>query len=386
MRNAENVLLSDILSVNNALDGIRIEADGIGETASADVSSAMTTGNRNGIRFYARNDASLSASVTSSVISGNSEHRMIVYDDSSAGSVTADLGGGVRGSVGLNSFAGNGLEDIAFDTDGGALAAAHNWWGQAEGPLGREIYRGGPVNDGLVGNWTFDQDWVAGNIVFDRSGYGHDGTLVNGAGTAGGELNLESSFLQYVEIPDFQESDNGDKLTLIYRIRPNQLANAQTVLTKWEYINGGYQNTFGVKALNIDPTEFYALFAEAGDLGDNYFATSNADLVSGIWAHIAVVYDGSAISNSNRLKIFKDASQLNGTFAGDIPATLNNSGEALRIGYPIVMNPLYGSFFDGQIDDVRIYNRALSSSEIAEIYRMDASGTLLSGDALASAP
>lgn len=44
------------------------------------------------------------------------------------------------------------------------------------------------------------------------------------------------------------------------------------------------------------------------------------------------------------------------------------------------------SIMRGLIDDVRIYNRALSASEIAELYRMDTTGTVTTTGALSSAP
>lgn len=43
-------------------------------------------------------------------------------------------------------------------------------------------------------------------------------------------------------------------------------------------------------------------------------------------------------------------------------------------------------YFSGLIDDVRIYNRALSAPEIAELYRMDATGTVTTTGALSAPP
>ncbi len=43
-----------------------------------------------------------------------------------------------------------------------------------------QIYYGAPINDGLVGHWTFDTEWTTNTTAYDRSGQGNDGTLNNG--------------------------------------------------------------------------------------------------------------------------------------------------------------------------------------------------------------
>ncbi len=178
-RNAAGVTIRDVTASGNTNDGVRIEADGAAvDLTGVVVEGVSASGNRNGIRLYARNDASLAAKVESSAATGNTQHGIIVYDDSTAGAVDADLGGGDQGSAGLNAITGNTLEDLALDTDGAALSAENNWWGQAGGPSATEIYEGAPIDTGLVGNWTFDEG--SGTTAYDRSGNGNNGTLTNG--------------------------------------------------------------------------------------------------------------------------------------------------------------------------------------------------------------
>ncbi|MCD8493926.1 MAG: hypothetical protein LRY39_00560 [Alphaproteobacteria bacterium] len=117
---------------------------------------------------------------------------MIVYDDSTAGSVNADLGGGTLGSPGLNILSGNTLEDLTIDLDGGTLAAQNNWWGQASGEyqsapsggLKPQIYYGAPIDDGLVGHWTFDSEWLDATTAYDRSGNNNNGIMQGGLSAA----------------------------------------------------------------------------------------------------------------------------------------------------------------------------------------------------------
>jgi hypothetical protein len=80
-------------------------------------------------------------------------------------------------------------------------------------------------------------------------------------------------------------------------------------------------------------------------------ATGSAALVTNAWSHLAVTWDGSTI----RLYV-------NGQPAGSAsaPGTLSTSTGALRIGG----NSIWGEWFSGQLDDVRVYDRALSQGEV----------------------
>ena len=69
------------------------------------------------------------------------------------------------------------------------------------------------------------------------------------------------------------------------------------------------------------------------------------------WTHLAMTYDGTT------MRMY-----VNGVQAGTraVTGTIAVSSSPLRIGG----NAPWGEFFAGQIDDVRIYNRALTAAEI----------------------
>ena len=75
-------------------------------------------------------------------------------------------------------------------------------------------------------------------------------------------------------------------------------------------------------------------------------------LQTGTWYHIACTYDGTA------MKLY-----INGTLRDITPkseGTIPNSGRGIRIG----ANETWGAYFDGILDETRIYNQALSEAEI----------------------
>ena len=76
-----------------------------------------------------------------------------------------------------------------------------------------------------------------------------------------------------------------------------------------------------------------------------------AQLAANTWTHLAATYDGSV------LRIFVNGVQASSRTIG---GSLLTSTSALRIGG----NSIWGEYFAGLIDEVRIYNRALTAAEI----------------------
>jgi hydrogenase maturation factor HypE len=85
--------------------------------------------------------------------------------------------------------------------------------------------------------------------------------------------------------------------------------------------------------------------------GVDQSASATASLALNTWTHLAATYDGTTV------RLF-----VNGVQAGTraVSGSLAASTGALRIGG----NAVWGEYFSGRIDEVRIYNRALSAAEI----------------------
>ena len=133
--------------------------------------------------------------------------------------------------------------------------------------------------------------------------------------------------------------------------------------------------------------EIYVFIAAANpDPGDNYFSTSDLDLSAGTWANITFVYDGAGATNADRLKIYKNGVQVNGTYNGVIPASLNNTSKLIAIGRQITDLDAFGDFLDGRMDDVRIYNSALTAGSVGEITRSRSDSILRASGSLSTAP
>lgn len=88
-------------------------------------------------------------------------------------------------------------------------------------------------------------------------------------------------------------------------------------------------------------------------------SSTSANLVAGRWYHIAGVFSDSA----NTLAIYVNGS-LSISAAETNSPTTNNDIVEIGAGWP-------GENFDGRIDDVRIYNRALSAADVAALVPYD---------------
>lgn len=90
------------------------------------------------------------------------------------------------------------------------------------------------------------------------------------------------------------------------------------------------------------------------------------------WYHAVLVFDGS-VPASDRVKLYVNGSMTNvGIYIqqGTMGTTTTNSRQYITIGATHDQgNPLsHASFFDGSIDDIRIYNRPLTAAEIDTLF------------------
>jgi len=384
------LIVKDASLNNNTGDGLRAEASGAGSSLDIMVMNVDAAGNNNGMRFYAHDNAAVSGSITRSVMAGNAQHGLILYDDSAAGGVNVDAGGGGR-SIGRNSLYGNGMEDVALELDGGTLFARHNWWGQAAGPyqdvpagaLKPQIYYGAPLYDGLVLHLTLDSEWTSDTTAYDRSGNGYDGALEGGLGLAdmvagargeGLNLNGTSDYIRVQDIaemmtqytvmaltsPDKTTGGNADQNNYGFTLFSDGRPLASTPYPLWVTLKNG----------EVIAHTFNTSNASAGKM------TSGAAIVNGTWHAVDV-----SAAKGGESTIYVDGAAAH-SFIN--PGNSSNwSGGEFYIGE---LRAGRGIYYDGTVDDIRLYNRVLTDAEIAEIYRMDTTGTVNSGAYLTADP
>lgn len=198
---------------------------------------------------------------------------------------------------------------------------------------------------GKIAAFDFAED--ASLTAYDKSGSGRNGTLTNGtawtAGKYGTALNFDGNN-DYVSVPDFAPPTD---LTIEAWIYPgNTVAGS-------EYIIANKHNS----EYDFRITNNGRLFGSAGGTGLTD-ASFNFNSAPNVWYHVAYTFDNSA----NTHKLYINGSEV---ASGSNTANISNQSTALWIGRHSQFN--FGSFL-GKIDEVAIYNRALTAMEISNMF------------------
>jgi hypothetical protein len=226
----------------------------------------------------------------------------------------------------------------------------------------------------LVGHWPLD-DNAANTTVLDSSGNGNDGTFndsVNpntNAHSVTGQVNSALSFDgidDYVDIADDPSLDMTTKLTVALWMQQPAAATKKVFVAKWDYKTQGCW-AFQTDNRNSDELRVYIATSLVDNGSGGNGRTTDANMVAESWYHVAFVYDGDGAANADRLKIYVDGTEKTLSFYGTIiPSFLQDSSSSVKIGK---FGGDLGRYFNGIIDDVRIYNRALGAEEILELAR-----------------
>jgi hypothetical protein len=196
---------------------------------------------------------------------------------------------------------------------------------------------------GLVAAYSFDEG--AGTTIADASGNNNTGTLVGATWTGSGKFNGALSFngtSSRVDVPNAASLQLSTAMTLEAWVNPT------TVTSKWrDVIYKGRDNYF-LAATSTNTSKP----AGAGIIGGvNTKALGTAPLATSTWTHLTATYDGAA------LKLYVNGTLVRTTAVTGVIATSTNP---LQIGG----DSIFGQFFAGTIDEVRIYNTALTPAQI----------------------
>ncbi len=227
------------------------------------------------------------------------------------------------------------------------------------------------TGDGLKAQWKLDEG--SGTLAADASGNAYDGTLVGGPAWTAGQ---HGSALAFDGANDFVNL--GSNLSVLRHV------NAATV-TAWirpasPLAAGSYREIVSVSVNAASPTNVsrVALALKGDGTGGDIFAggrsmdaepqknlADNSSLTVGEWVHVAGVIDFAA----KTIRIHKNGQQ---TAAASAPFFQTRTPNTVSTSAAIGAQDAGGSnFFHGDMDDVRIYCRALSVQEIQDLVMRD---------------
>jgi hypothetical protein len=107
----------------------------------------------------------------------------------------------------------------------------------------------------------------------------------------------------------------------------------------------------------------------ADDVNGAYPISSPVPIAAGVWTHLVMTYDSSLVNASGThfpLSFFINGVNISGAgFSWTDPSGLNTNGPIIIGGHGVNVSTLANAFFSGLVDDVAVYTKALSATEIA---------------------
>jgi Ca2+-binding RTX toxin-like protein len=196
----------------------------------------------------------------------------------------------------------------------------------------------------LVAAYSFDEG--AGSVAHDSVGT-HDGDFKNGtvwtsAGKYGGAVNFDGVD-DLITVPAAADLNLSKNFTIEAWVKPDALTPYDSAVTK----EAGSSKTFSLIPEGDHVAPKFEVAKTATSL-NTINATSQLPLST--WSHVALTFNGET------LRLY-----VNGSQVATVPqSTLYNAEGPLQIGG----NLIDGEYFDGSVDEIRLYNRTLSATEV----------------------
>lgn len=232
------------------------------------------------------------------------------------------------------------IDDLTFITDDWLYVK--NWWLQPRS------------------HWKFDDG--SGNIALDSGDGSHNGTIIGAQWSQGqdaGALDFDAinDYVDFGDIDEF-EFDDAD-FTIAFWFK-----------TEGPHNIGAYQDGIGMILskynFTIGRQWFFQQLADGRVGFATYYSQSNGEGITstnsyvGQWVHCVGVKRGT-----KKYLYFNGAVDVNGPCQGV------QTGRTTKVMAGAIFNyedGIYYQLFNGKMDDIRIYNRALTDAEVEQIY------------------
>ena len=205
---------------------------------------------------------------------------------------------------------------------------------------------------GLVGYWNLNEG--TGTTANDSSGNGNTGTISGATWTSGkygnallfnGQSTNNVSCGNSSVLRDFTQLT----ISLWFKTSNTSLTGARTIVARWNAAAG--QRSY---AINQETNNKISFYLRKSDDSASITVTSNSPIDTN-WHHIAGVWNGT------HMMLYID-----GVLQSDIKAI---SAIQPSIAKFYIGRQQGGAVIYGRVDDVRVYGRALSESEIRDLYQ-----------------
>ena len=215
-------------------------------------------------------------------------------------------------------------------------------------PDGTTVTQSAALDSSLVAAYNCNES--SGSVLHDVTANHLDGTLSNQtwttSGKFGGALTFGSS--GYVTVPDSPALELTSGMTLEAWVYPTKVKKSSYASVLMKERPGELAYSLYAQSATNNPEFDYS--SGTGSAVEHNLAGGRQVAVNA-WTHLAATYDGAT------MRLYINGSPI--ASRADAVAAAPSTG-ALRIGGDSV----WGEYFTGRIDEIRIYKRALSASEI----------------------
>jgi len=222
------------------------------------------------------------------------------------------------------------------------------------------------ITNGLVGFWSFNGPDMDGNTATDRSGQGNDGTITGATRTIGKvgqalSFNVNGDVVALLSPTSLDDIENqgGGGMSISAWVYPRDFSVGSPIVNKLLVSSSGWWH-FGL-AVNAGQAilRFEKDFANV----DLDAFTHYGDVVTNKWQHVAMTWDGS--SSAANIHLYVDGVEQ--TWSRTDGDGIKNSDADINM---YIGSDVYGNAAHGKVDEVRIYNRALTAQEILRLYNL----------------
>ncbi|HEY9114246.1 MAG TPA: LamG-like jellyroll fold domain-containing protein, partial [Bacteroidales bacterium] len=246
------------------------------------------------------------------------------------------------------------------------LAEANSFATNPNTTISGEIYKMAISNDTPVGHWKFDE--TSGNTAYDNSGNNFNGTLVNNPSWSNGKIE---NALQFNGVNQSVECGTHSKLDMGIQ---------DFTISTWVKMNSNQVSypTFISKGGSSTSTSGYWFYLSGtslklamGDGTSRIVASSGTiNIKDNLWHHISV-----SVNRYGKATFFVDGENKGDYDVSPLAGKLiSNSTKTLNIAS---LGTSSTTFLNGLLDDTRIYTRALSAEEIADLADLSQNNSLI---------
>jgi hypothetical protein len=204
---------------------------------------------------------------------------------------------------------------------------------------------------GMVAHWSCDE--TGEGPLVDHSGNGHDGTLFGPTwieGKFGGGLHFDSG--NWVNVPSFPQATSNWSVALWYRAPAGDFGDSYlTLASNQQLFVGGWE--IDTRLSSVAGSQYRFSYPLGGDATSGAVHVESQPVDVDSWVHLAAVVDADA----RQLSLFKNGETVTSLV---LPATIRPGTDNLYIGRWTDVH----RFLVGDLDDVAIFNRALTLAEV----------------------